>query len=114
MSYARSIVVMRGKPDGTGVSIVRNAVLFGGFVLVLSSVCLAGDDERYPAYDFEPKVIVSAPEGASAAESPQRDSKYPAAYFEPEVIVRASEESPQPDPRYPAAYFEPKVIYQER
>lgn len=99
-------------------NIVKNAVLFGGFLLALSSVCLAADDERYPAYDFQPKVIISAPDegrgGGSAAESPQRDPKYPAAYFEPEVVVRAPEESPQPDPRYPAAYFEPKVIYQEK
>ncbi|MGX2031030.1 MULTISPECIES: hypothetical protein [Methylocaldum] len=119
-------VVIRGQLDGTGVSIVRNAIIFGGFLLAVSSVGWAGDDPRYPAYDFEPKVIISAPEGAtgdsSKAESPEPDSRYPAAYFEPKVIIPASEEaakkvpeeSPQPDPRYPAYHFEPKVIYQEK
>jgi len=122
--------MMRNKVDGTGVSIVRNAIIFGSSIVltVFASVSAARDDQRYPAYDFEPTVIVPAPETAKSlpakAESPQPDSRYPAAYFEPKVIIPASEETakqvpekeerPQPDPRYPAYHFEPKVIYQEK
>jgi hypothetical protein len=112
------------------VSIVRNAIIVSSSILVMAfaSVSVARDDARYPAYDFEPEVIIQAPETAtgvqSEAESPQPDPRYPAAYFEPKVIIPASgetaknapaeEERPQPDPRYPAYHFEPKVIYQEK
>jgi hypothetical protein len=116
-------VVLTRDFDDKGVSIVRKTIIFGGILMAVSSIGLAADDERYPAYDFQPRVIIPAPEeagGASSKEvSAQPDARYPAAYFEPTVIIPASEEAtreegPQPDPRYPAYHFEPKVIYQEK
>lgn len=95
---------------------MRNAIVIGGSIVLTTfvSVSAAGDDERYPAYHFEPKVIVPAPEAAAKEESLQPDPRYPAYRFEPKVIVPAKEESPQPDPRHPAYHFEPKVIYQDK
>ncbi len=70
-----------------------STVLAAAGGLVCSSVFAA--DARYPASDFQPKVIYSA-EGLHAP-------------------VTATETKPAektaPDPKYPAAYFEPKVIY---
>jgi len=120
--------MIRNQIDGTGVSIVRNAIIFSSSIILMAFASVSGarDDARYPAYDFEPEVIIRAPETAesvpSEAESPQPDPRYPAAYFEPKVIIpvseeavkKAPEESPQPDPRYPAYHFEPKVIYQAK
>ncbi|BBA33408.1 hypothetical protein sS8_1448 [Methylocaldum marinum] len=116
-------VVLTRDFDDKGVSIVRKTIIFGGTLMAVSAIGLATDDNRYPAYDFQPSVIVPAPEEGGGVPSKevgtQRDAKYPAAYFEPTVIIPASEEAtkeeaPQPDPRYPAYHFEPKVIYQEK
>ena len=81
-------------------------------------------DSQYPAADFEPKVIYTAPQAtapAPAAVAHEVDAKYPAANFQPTVIYSADSatvaKAPAPvvveevDPKYPAANFQPKVIY---
>lgn len=67
---------------------------------------IAGAETKYPAADFQPKVIYQdaeyigkgvaakpAPKDKSAsARSSQADSKYPAANFEPEVVFQDAEQ----------------------
>ncbi|HYE36328.1 hypothetical protein [Methylocaldum sp.] len=95
--YARSVDSIGIWIDGTKENIVKTATIFGGAILLmaLAAVSSADDDPKYPAYHFEPKVIVPAAVGAAE-----------------DISVKA--ESPQADSRYPAAYFEPKVIYQDK
>lgn len=57
----------------------------------------ATSDEKYPASDFQPKVVFIDKELAD-----QSDAS-PAA--------TAPAQQAQFDPKYPAAYFQPKVIY---
>jgi hypothetical protein len=76
------------------------------------------DDNKYPAANFEPKVIYA---DESATNSSSKDANFPAANFEPKVLyVDASATSTSSnskgeksvfDPKYPAANFEPKIIY---
>lgn len=52
-----------------------------------SASALAGDDPKYPAYDFKPTIIIPAAGGsASASAAAPVDSRYPAANFVPRVI----------------------------
>lgn len=98
------------------------------FALALSSLPVsATSDSRYPASDFQPKVIFS--DEALTAKAPtasktQYDPKYPATHFEPKVVfadpelikqsksaAKKSARTVEFDPKYPAANFQPKVIY---
>ena len=96
-----------------------------------SMTASATSDSKYPASDFQPKVIFAdkelAVKATTAAEKPAErtafDPKYPATNFEPKVvyadkdlIAQAKPVAKKPakvefDPRYPAANFVPKVIY---
>ncbi len=98
-------------------------------LMVTSPYIHAGDDNQYPAYDFEPKVTFIADDieqpsnQENAAPKAAHDPKYPAYDFEPKVIFTAddlateSKEESIPelkvvhDPRYPAAYFEPVSVF---
>lgn len=99
-----------------------------------SLASFAGSDEKYPAFDFQPKVIYADEEmiAASVKSSPattvkqssEIDPDYPAYNFQPKVIfggedtVASTAETGSTakkvaefDPKYPAANFQPKVIY---
>ena len=107
---------------------MKNTLILGlvaaGFTLG-SMTASATSDSRYPASDFQPKVIFADKELAvKSAKKSEFDPKYPAANFEPKVvfadqdlIAQAKTVAKRParkaefDPRYPAANFEPKVIY---
>lgn len=75
-------------------------------------------DDRYPASDFQPKVLF---QDETAAEMPAGkaafDPKYPATSFEPKIVfqdetlIKEQKMEVVFDPKYPAAYFQPKVIY---
>ncbi len=76
----------------------------------------AATDTHYPAADFQPSVIYSAPNSATKENiSEANDPKYPASNFTPSVIFidkQASNQSEEAfDPKYPAANFKPRVIY---
>jgi hypothetical protein len=71
------------------------ALAFTGFTLSPITAS-ATDDSKYPAYDFQPKIV----------------------YIDKEAVEKSAPASEKPakkkvqfDPKYPAAYFEPKVIY---
>jgi hypothetical protein len=73
-------------------------------------------DDKYPAADFEPKVIYIAKDAVSSSQAQnESDPKYPASNFTPTVVFidnqLANQAQDQFDPKYPAAYFTPKVIY---
>jgi hypothetical protein len=86
---------------------------------VAASPVMAGDDAKYPGYDFNPTVVYRSD-----------DLKYPGFDFNPTVIYSnpeliaqatalnmetpassAAEEAHAPDPKYPAAYFTPTIIH---
>lgn len=68
--------------------------IFTAAITVIPSISSANsDDSKYPAANFQPKVIYMDEEAATK---------------EPAKLVR---EKSVFDPRYPAANFEPKVIY---
>ncbi len=80
------------------------------------------DDNKYPATNFQPKVIYADESETSGSSSKSSmDANFPAANFEPKVLyVDASAstssnaskgETSVFDPKYPAANFEPKIIY---
>ncbi len=100
---------------------IRMAWVLAG---VVAAPAMAGEDAKYPGYDFKPSVIYSNPEliaqgaatpSAKPAEAQHTDPKYPAAYFNPTVIQssvpKQAEAAHQPDPKYPAAYFTPTIIH---
>lgn len=85
---------------------------------------LANSDSKYPATNFQPKVIFAddSAKSATSAEKSGFDANYPAASFQPKVIFidasaasssgsASTGEKSSFDPKYPAANFEPKVIY---
>jgi hypothetical protein len=87
-------------------------LFFGALVLSAATPVLAGDDPRYPIYDFQPSVVYrdaeliaksSTTPTATATGCPS--SAAPMAYTGPRV------EDHEPDPKYPAAYFKPTVIH---
>ncbi len=57
----------------------------------------AGSDDKYPAANFQPKVIYT--DNESVKSSPKCPDQKPA------------EKAAEFDPKYPAANFSPKVIY---
>jgi hypothetical protein len=80
------------------------------------------DDDKYPATNFQPKVIYADESETSGSSSKSSmDANFPAAHFEPKVLyVDASVTSSTStlkgeksvfDPKYPAANFESKIIY---
>jgi hypothetical protein len=83
----------------------------------------AAQDDKYPAANFEPKVVFIDEDAVKpVVVAAQDDGKYPAANFQPKVVfideqaaAQATAKKPDikivHDPKYPAAYFEPKVIY---
>lgn len=95
-----------------------------GFILG-SMTASAASDSKYPASDFQPKVIFADKElTAKAVQKSEFDPKYPAASFEPTIVyadqdliaqaetaTKKTVRKTEFDPRYPAANFEPKVIY---
>jgi hypothetical protein len=67
-------------------------------LLLLSTV--AGAEDKYPASDFQPKVVyqdeeagkqVSSASASSSSSSSSSDSQYPAANFEPKVLYSDSD-----------------------
>ena len=94
-----------------------NVLSFGvmAALTALSSSVWAGDSSKYPAYDFQPKVIYQ--------DQSLANSKYPAHHFEPRVVYQdQTAVNSQPnvklglmcDSKYPACHFEPKVIYKDK
>lgn len=77
------------------------------------------DDLKYPATNFQPKVIYQDKELINApSQNAEFDPKYPAANFQPQVLyIDKSRGTSTPDkkakfdPKYPATNFEPKVIF---
>ncbi|MFN3918875.1 MAG: hypothetical protein ACK4JF_01125 [Methylohalobius sp.] len=62
----------------------------GLLALILGSI-QAQADERYPAADFQPKVIYQAQTEALGAGTATPDAKYPAASFTPQVVFQDPE-----------------------
>ena len=88
------------------------------------------DDSKYPATNFQPKVLYQDQEAIKASgsmtsfgEKSVYDPKYPATHFEPKVLFQDKDaasaitssthtgEKSTYDPKYPAANFTPKIIY---
>ncbi len=77
---------------------MRKTIILGFAVAGIALIPLtasAASDDKYPAANFQPKVIfidkeaVNKPVSASmkpAKKKAQFDPKYPAAYFEPKII----------------------------
>jgi hypothetical protein len=86
---------------------------------IAASPVLAGDDAKYPGYDFKPSVIYQG----DALKYPGADFSPSVIYSDPELISQATalnmeipasspvEEAHAPDPKYPAAYFTPTIIH---
>jgi L-fucose mutarotase/ribose pyranase (RbsD/FucU family) len=101
------------------------ALLIAGIVCVPLTSVANSDDSKYPAANFQPKVIFadeSATSTSANTESSTFDPDYPAANFQPKVLYvdasalstatsAAKGETSTFDPKYPAANFEPKVIF---
>lgn len=62
----------------------------GLMALILGSI-QAQADERYPAADFQPKVLYQAQAEASGAGAVALDAEYPAASFTPQVVFQDPE-----------------------
>ncbi|MGR9088574.1 MAG: hypothetical protein ACU841_16105 [Gammaproteobacteria bacterium] len=72
-------------------------------ISMCSLSAMATSDSKYPAADFQPKVVY-IDEQAAASTSPAGDSnKCPG--------QQAKVKQTEFDPKYPAASFEPKVVY---
>lgn len=67
--------------------------------LLISQMASAESDDKYPATNFQPKVIYMDKD----ADTKQAKSNAGSA--------KKSSTNSNFDPKYPAAYFEPKVIY---
>jgi len=78
---------------------MRKTIISGwvaaGFALIPLTAS-ATDDNKYPAYDFQPKVVYIDKEAAGKSAP---------------ASAKPAPKKAQFDPKYPAAYFEPKVIY---
>jgi hypothetical protein len=66
-------------------------------IALVSLPVSAGNDEKYPAANFQPKVIYIDKE--SVKTTPQCQPQ------------KSAEKASEFDPKYPAANFAPKVIY---
>lgn len=98
-------------------------------LLIASIICtplttLANNgDSKYPAANFEPKVIFVDESVEVAGDTSTFDADYPAANFQPKILYVDASVAAQTssstvaaekstfDPKFPAANFEPKVIY---
>ena len=103
---------------------MKKSIILGlsaiGMTIVTANCYAESDDQKYPATNFQPKVLFI---DESAVQMPSVrnsfDPKYPAANFQPKVIFidkAASASSSQKkkavfDPKFPAANFEPKIIF---
>lgn len=98
---------------------------FAFLALSGGSPSFAGEDPRYPGYDFKPHVIyqdkdlIHAKSGSGetqAEHAGKYDAQHPAAYFQPQVIYQDKEliQASRYDAKHPAAYFNPSVIYLDR
>jgi hypothetical protein len=98
---------------------MKKMIILGLTLAAIASKVLgvsAAADSKYPAADFEPKVIYIAKDAESSSQTQnESDPKYPASNFTPTVVFvdnqLADQSQDQFDPKYPAAYFKPKVIY---
>lgn len=73
-------------------------------ISISSFAAFATSDSKYPAADFQPKVVYIDQEAAASASSSTGDSsKCPG--------QQAKVKQTEFDPKYPAASFEPKVVY---
>ena len=75
--------------------IIISGLVVAGFALIPLTAS-ATDDSKYPAYDFQPKVVYIDKEAAAKSVS---------------ASVKPAKKEVKFDPKYPAAYFQPKVIY---
>ena len=106
------------------------STLTAAVTLIPSISSANSDDRKYPATNFQPKVLYQDQEAIKTSGSNHSmgkksvyDPKYPATHFEPKVLYQDKEavktstsnvytgEKSVYDPKYPAANFEPKVIY---
>ena len=84
---------------------MKKIIILGLSAAVMALVPLtasAGNDEQYPAANFQPKVIyIDKDESAKA--SPQCQC--------PSSSQKPADKAAEFDPKYPAANFTPEVIY---
>lgn len=73
-------------------TLLTASIMTAAITLVPTTSFANSDDSKYPAANFQPKVIYFNKEAA----------KEPAKYVGEKSVY---------DPKYPAANFEPKVIY---
>ncbi len=102
---------------------MKNKILGLLIAGIISSPLTAIAETKYPAANFEPKVIFAdeSAKSSGGAEKSSFDADYPAANFQPKVLyvdasaakssATSTAEKSVFDPKYPAANFEPKVIY---
>jgi len=102
---------------------MKNKILGLLIAGIISSPLTAIAESKYPAANFEPKVIFADESAKSTgnAKKSSFDAEYPAANFQPKVLyvdasaakssTASTGEKSTFDPKYPAANFEPKVIY---
>ena len=115
---------------------MKTPLIIGIFTVAITLIpgisSAKNDDSKYPATNFQPKIIYQDKEAIKALDSEKYpgeksayDPKYPATNFEPKVLYQDKEavsglnssstkyvgEKSSYDPKYPAANFEPKVIY---
>lgn len=81
-------------------------IIISGFLTAGLTFCsfIASADEKYPAADFQPKVVFIDQAAAAASESSSTSAKCPG---QQAVSAKQTEF----DPKYPAASFEPKILY---
>ncbi|MDD1612331.1 MAG: hypothetical protein LUQ57_04235 [Methylococcaceae bacterium] len=81
-------------------------ILILGLLAAGSGLCsfVASADEKYPAADFQPKVVFIDQAAAAASGDSSASAKCPGQQA-------AAPKQTEFDPKYPAASFEPKVLY---
>ena len=90
-----------------------------GIALIPLTANATSDDQKYPATNYQPKVIYIDKEAIAKPETTTAtDARYPASSFQPKVIYIDEEATKKPtrkkavfDPKYPATNFEPKIVY---
>ncbi len=80
-------------------------IIIPGFLAAGLALCsfAASADEKYPAADFQPKVVFIDQAAAAASGSSTASTKCPG-----QTVAAKQTEF---DPKYPAASFAPKVLY---
>lgn len=98
-------------------------LLFSGIISTPLTAIANSDDAKYPAANFQPKIVFAGESAKASSASGQTsafDAKYPAASFQPKVLYvdasaaassRSKGKKSVFDPKFPAANFEPRVIY---